>query len=297
MSGASSQGKGKSGIQVLKRSIKEFSEDDMLTYAAAVAYQVFFSLFPFIIFLLSLLGLLNIPGFFDFLLQKSQAVMPDQAFSLLENVVNQVRSQAAGGVLSFGIIVALWSASSAVRMTMHAMNVAYDVEAERAVWKKIPLSILYTLLLAVAIIVAVGLIIVGDQVAQWFSNLVGFGSLFVILWSWLRIPAAVLLLIVILALVYDLFPNFDQPFRIITPGAVLAVIVWIAASLGFSFYVQNFSSYSATYGAVAAVIVILFYFFISAAVVLFGAEVNAETYREVEVPKEDPEGRTGSAES
>lgn len=274
--------KDKSTFQVLKRSIKEFMDDDMTTYAAAVSYQAFFSLFPFIIFLLSLLGLLNIPGFFDFLLQKSQAVMPQQAFSLIEGIVSQVRSQAAGGVLSFGVIVALWSASSAVRMTMHAMNVAYDVEQERPAWKKIPLSILYTLLLATAIVAAVGLIVLGGTVAEWLSSQLGLGSLFVTLWSWLRIPVAVLLIIVVLAFIYDLFPNFDHPFRLVTPGAVIAVVVWILASLGFSFYVQNFSSYSATYGSIAAVIIILLYFFISASIVLFGAEVNAETYREIE---------------
>jgi membrane protein len=269
-------------LSVVVRSVKEFSADDMLTYAAAVAYQVFFSLFPFIIFLLSLLGMLKIPGLFDFLLQQSKAVMPGQAFSLIEGIVSQVRSQSAGGILSFGAVVALWSASSAVRMTMHAMNVAYDVEAERPAWKKIPLSILYTLMLAAMLILAVGLVLLGNTAAEWFSQQVGLGNMFVTLWTWLRIPVAVVLLVVILAIVYDLFPNFDQPFRLITPGAVLAVIVWIAASLGFSFYVSNFSSYSATYGSIAAVIIILLYFFISAAVVLFGAVVNAEVYRELD---------------
>lgn len=287
MSGTSSTNapektKSRSALSVVVRSVKEFSADDMLTYASAVAYQVFFSLFPFIIFLLSLLGLLQIPGLFDFLLQQSKAVMPGQAFSLIEGIVSQVRSQSAGGILSFGAVVALWSASSAVRMTMHAMNVAYDVEAERPAWKNIPLSILYTLMLAAMLIVAVGLVLLGNTVAEWFLQQVGLGGTFVTLWTWLRIPVAVILLVVILAIVYDLFPNFDQPFRLITPGAVLAVIVWIAASLGFSFYVSNFSSYSATYGSIAAVIIILLYFFISAAVVLFGAEVNAEVYRELD---------------
>lgn len=279
---ASEKTKSRSALSVVVRSVKEFSADDMLTYAAAVAYQIFFSLFPFIIFLLSLLGMLNIPGLFDFLLQQSKAVMPGQAFSLIEGIVSQVRSQSAGGILSFGAVVALWSASSAVRMTMHAMNVAYDVEAERPAWKKIPLSILYTLMLAAMLILAVGLVLLGNTAAEWFSQQVGLGNTFVTLWTWLRIPVAVVLLVVILAIVYDLFPNFDQPFRLITPGAVLAVIVWIAASLGFSFYVSNFSSYSATYGSIAAVIIILLYFFISAAVVLFGAEVNAEVYRELD---------------
>ena len=265
---------------VVKHSVREFSADDMLTYAAALSYQMFFALFPFIIFVLAFLGLLNIPGFFDTLLNQSRTLLPDQAYSLVEQVVGQVRSQATGGVLSFGAAVALWTASSAVRMAMHALNVAYDVEEERPAWKKFPLSILYTLLLAVLLITAVVLMVLGPQVAQWVAQQVGLGSIFVTLWAWLRIPVAILLIALILALVYYLFPNTTQPFRIITPGAIVAVIVWVAASLGFSFYVQNFGSYSATYGALAAVIVLLFYFFISAAVMLFGAEVNAEAYRE-----------------
>ncbi len=118
------------------------------------------------------------------------------------------------------------------------------------------------------------------------------GSLFVTLWTWLRIPAALLIMALILALVYYLFPNTKQPFRLITPGALIAVLVWIAASLGFSFYVRNFGSYSATYGALATVIVLLFYFYISAAVLLLGAEVNAEVYREV-AEGEDEDGGGG----
>jgi membrane protein len=275
--------KSRSAWHVLVRSVKEFSADDMLTYAAAVSYQVFFSLFPFIIFLLSLLGMLNLSGLFDTLLQQAQTVMPSSAFSMIEGIVSQIRGQAAGSVLSFGVIIALWSASSAVRMTMHAMNVAYDVDEERPAWKKIPLSILYTLLLAGMIIAAVGLILVGGSAAQWVSEQIGFGGgTLVTLWTWARIPLAFVLIIAILAIVYALFPYFDHPFRLITPGAIVAVIVWIAASLGFSFYVSNFSSYSATYGSIAAVIILLLYFFISAAVVLFGAEINAEVYREVD---------------
>ena len=289
----STSGESRPGIwRVVKRSVRGFSADDMLTYAAALSYQMFFALFPFIIFVLALLGLLNIPGFFDTLLNQSRTLLPDQAYSLVEQVVGQVRSQATGGVLSFGAAVALWTASSAVRMAMHALNVAYDVEEERPAWKKFPLSILYTLLLAVLLITAVVLMVLGPQVAQWVAQQVGLGSIFVTLWAWLRIPVAILLIALILALVYYLFPNTTQPFRIITPGAIVAVIVWVAASLGFSFYVQNFGSYSATYGALAAVIVLLFYFFISAAVMLFGAEVNAEAYRKVDEGGDDGESNS-----
>lgn len=262
----------------LFRALGDFIEDDMATYAAALSYQVFFSLFPFIIFLVALLGFLQIPDFFNWLMNQARTVLPGQAAGVVEQAVGQIRDQASGSLLSFAIVVALWSASAAVRMTMNALNIAYDIEEERPVWKTYPLSIIYTVLLAVTIIVVVGLLLVGPQIAEWLAQQIGIGSVFVALWNWLRIPVAILLLMVIVALVYYLLPNIDQPFRFITPGSILAVLVWIAASFGFSYYVKNFANYSATYGSLGAIIVLLFYFFISAAVLLFGAEVNAQIY-------------------
>lgn len=268
-------------FRVIKRAGKEFSEDDLTTYAAAVAYQVFFSLFPFIIFLIATLGFLNLSSVFDFLLDQARNVAPQDTFNTIEGIIDQVRSQASGGIMSFGVILALWSASSAVRMTMHALNVAYDVE-DRPAWKKIPLSVLYALLLAVLIISSAVLLFMGPDLVKPIVSAVGLDQVFTIVWNIVRIPVAVLLLMLAVGLIYWLFPNYEQPFRFITPGAVLAVIVWILASLAFSFYVTNFSSYSKTYGALASVIVLLLYFFISALILLFGAEVNAETYRVVE---------------
>ena len=258
---------------------KEFNEEDMLYYAAALSFQVFFSLFPFLFFVLALLGSLNIPGFWDWLLDQAQAVLPEQpGTGVVEQTVEQIRSQAQNSsLLSFWIIVALWSASTGVRTIMHALNVAYDVE-ERPAWKEYLLSILYTILLAVLIIAAVGLMLITSEMAEWLAQQLGLGSAFVTLWQWLRIPAATLLFIALLALIYYLFPNINQPFRLITPGAVLAVIAWLVASFGFSFYVNNFASYSAIYGSLGAVIVLLIYFYITAFVVLFGAEVNEQIY-------------------
>ncbi len=281
-------------MRTLGRSIKKFSADDMLVYAAAVSYQVFFSLFPFIIFLLALLGFLNLQPVFDFLLQQSKTVVPKSAFGMVQSITKQVQGQASGGIMSFGVVLALWSASSAVRMAMHALNVAYDVE-DRPAWKKIPLSVLYTLILATLLIVAAGLMFMGPKLVEPILQAIGLSSLaglFLTIWTWVRIPVAVVLLMVAVALIYWLFPNVRQPFRFITPGAVLAVIVWIAASLAFSFYVANFSSYSATYGALASVIVLLLYFFISAAILLLGAEINAQSYRGT-----TEEGEDGQAES
>jgi membrane protein len=167
---------------------------------------------------------------------------------------------------------------------------AYDVE-DRPVWKTFPLSVRYTLVLTTLLIVAAGLMFMGPKLIEPILQPLGVGQVFVTVWSWARIPVAVLLLMLAVALIYWLFPNVKKPVRFITPGAVLAVIVWIVASLGFSFYVANFSSYSATYGA--SVVVLLLYFFISAAILLLGAEINAENYRAM--AEEGDDGQADSA--
>jgi membrane protein len=276
-------------MRYLLRSIKKFNEDDMAVYAAALSYQLLFSIFPFVIFLLGLLSLLNITEIFDWLLNQAQMLLPERASELVTNIVEQLRS-GASGALSFGAIVGLWSASSAVRMTMHALNVAYEVE-DPALWKKFPLSILYTVLLAVLVIAAAALMLIGPRLAAWVAKLMGLGDVFTTVWTWARIPVGVVLLVLVAALIYYLFPNTGQPFRLISPGAVLAVIVWVVASLGFSWYVANFASYNAVYGSLAGAIVLLLYFFISAAIVLVGAELNSELYHQT-IEDEGPDSPT-----
>jgi membrane protein len=261
-------------LQVVGKALKDFFADDMTTYASALSYQVLFSIFPFIIFLVALLGFLQLSDFFVWLRENAQLMLPEQAMQPVNTVIDELQ-QKSGGLLSFGVIVALWTASAAVRATMNALNVAYDVEEGRAAWKLYPLSILYTIGIAVMMIAAAALLIVGPQAIQWLTHQVGMEQLFVTLWAWLRLPAAVLLLMLAVAVIYYVAPDVEQEFRFITPGAVLAVLVWIGASLGFNYYVRSFADYSATYGSIGAIVVLLLYFFISSSVLLFGAEVNA----------------------
>ena len=265
--------------ELAKRSVKEFLADDMTTYAAALAYHALFALFPFAIFLLALLGALDIPGFFDWLLGQAQTALPPDASGRVERAIGQVRGRASGGLLSFGIVLALWAASAGVRSLMNALNAAYDVAEDRPAWRRYPLSILYTIGLAMMLIAAAGLMLVGPRAAEWIAGQVGLGNVVVALWTWLRWPVAVLLLAVAVAVTYYVAPNIDQPFRLVTPGSALAVVAWVAASLGFSSYVSNFGNYSATYGSLGGVVVLLLYFFVSAAALLLGAEVNAVVHR------------------
>ena len=260
--------------KVLLRTVKEFIDDEMSTYASALAYQMLFSLFPFILFLIALIGFLHLPDFFSWLRLQSELVLPPQALEQVNPVIDQLQ-QSKGGLLSIGIVIALWTASAGVRLMMSAMNAAYDVVEGRPIWKRIPLSIFYTVGIAGMLLAAAALMVLGPQVMNWLAVQVGLEEFVVTLWTILRWPVVVLLLMVAVAVIYYVMPDVEQKFRFITPGSVLAVVVWIVASLGFGFYVQTFANYNAMYGSIGAIIVLLLYFYISAAVLLLGAEMNA----------------------
>jgi membrane protein len=259
---------------LVKESVTEFLADDMTTYAAALAYQVLFSLFPFIVFLVALLGFLDLPTFFDWLQQQADALLPAQAMEQVNSVIHELK-QPKGGLLSIGVVLALWTASSGIRAAMNALNAAYDVKEGRPAWKLYPLSILYTIGIAAMLVLAAALLILGPQAIQWLAHQVGLEQVFVMLWTWLRWPVILFLFMLAVAVVYYVAPDVEQDFRFITPGAALAVIVWILSSLGFNYYLNNFANYSVMYGSIGTIIGLLLYFFISAAVLLFGAEVNA----------------------
>ena len=266
--------RGLSPVTLLKKTVRDFLEDDMTTYASALSYQVLFSLFPFVIFLIALLGFLQLSSFFDWLRGRAEIMLPEEAVGQVNTVIGELEQQKSG-LLSFGVIFAIWTASAAMRATMNALNTAYDVKEARPAWKLYPLSILYTIGIAGMLILAAALMIIGPQAVQWVAQQIGMEQLFVTVWAWARWPAALVLMMLAVALLYYLAPNVEQQFRFITPGAVIAVLVWIIASLGFNYYVRNFGDYSAMYGSIGTIIVLLLYFFISAAVFLFGAELNA----------------------
>lgn len=265
-------------MKVIPTVVREYIEDDMVTYAAALAYHTLFALFPFMLFLVALLGFLQVPEFFDWLLDQARVALPREAYELIEGVVRNIEGSGSGGLVSIGIGVALWSASSGVRALMNALNSAYDVPEGRAAWKRYVFSLLYTVGFALLLVSAGFLLVFGPQATEWLAGFVGLDNAFLTVWTWLRWPVIVLLLMLTAALVYYVVPNIDQPFRLITPGAVLAVVAWIGASFGFSIYASNFANYDATYGSIGSIIILMLYFFISSNVLLAGAELNAVIY-------------------
>lgn len=273
---------------VFKQAVKEYASDDMSTYASALAFQTLFSLFPFIVFLIALLGVLQLGDFFDLLRTQAAHFLPPSAMDQVNKVIGEIQ-RPRGGLLSTGVLLAVWASSAAIRATMDALNVAYDIKERRPTWKIYLLSIVYTIGIAALLIVATALMVMGPELIRWVTGLVGLDSIFVVLWTWLRWPVALLLMCLAIALVYYVAPNIKQQFRFITPGAVLAVLVWIAASLLFSLYVQHFANYSRTYGSLGTIIGLLMYFFISAAVMLLGAEVNSVIEHMMPAEEKTPE--------
>jgi membrane protein len=259
---------------VLVRAVREFGEDAMSIYAAALAYRALFALFPFLIFLVALVAFLDMPQLFAWMQSQAAMVVPQESMQQVNQVIAELQTP-RGGLLSIGILLALWSASSGVMSAMEALNVAYDVTERRPMWKRIPLAVFYTVSIAVLMLTAAALMVLGPQAAQWVAQRFGLEQMLVTVWSWMRWPVAVLLLMLVVSLVYYAGPNVKARFRFITPGAILAVVIWVAASVGFGYYVSNFGNYDATYGSLGAIVILLFYFYLSAAVLLFGAEVNA----------------------
>lgn len=265
--------RGLSPVGLIIESVRKFDADDMMTHACALAYEALFSVFPFILFLIALLGFLDLSSFFEWLHERAQLVLPQEAMQPVDAVIDELQRKNAG-LLSFGMIMALWTASVAMRATMHALNAAHGVTEGRPAWVRFPLSMVYTIGIAAMLIAAGILLVAGPRAMQWVAHRAGLEQLFVILWAWLRWPAAVLLMTLAVAVIYHVAPDVKQEFHFITPGAALAVIAWLLASWGFNVYVSNFGDYSAVYGGIGAIIVLLLYFFISASILLFGAELN-----------------------
>jgi membrane protein len=271
-----------------KRVVKNFFEHRMIAYAEQLSYRGLFGLFPFIILVFTLLAVLQLDAVFDRLIEAATNAQQQQITGPLEPVaeegraqveflrplIEQAREQAGGGLLSFGIVISLWSVSAVASALTEALNAAYGVEETRSRGKRFAYALVFGPFLALAFIVACVLMLIGPHVAGGVAGLAGLDEAWVALWAWLRVPVALLLLGVVLSVVYRFVPNTDRSLWSAMPGALFAVMAWAIASLGFSLYLANFASRGLTYGSLGTAIGLLVYLYLSALVVLLGAEVN-----------------------
>ena len=268
-------------IRALKATVQDFQRDDTLGIAAQLAYYLILALFPFILVLVSLLGTFGSEELASEVLGYFQQVMPEQAYEIIKDFTDSIISgkAEAPGLFTFGILFTIWAASGAFAALINALNRAYDVQETRPFWKVRGIAILMTLGLSVLILIGVLLLVLGPQIGEAIANVFGLERTFLVVWEVARWPVALFFMMFTVALLYYFAPDVDQPFRWITPGGLIGVVLWVLASVGFNFYVSNFGSYNKTYGSLGAVIVLLLYLYISSLTILFGATLNATLVR------------------
>lgn len=268
-------------FEVLKRTFKEFQTDNGTSWAAALTYFGILSLFPALLVFVSILGLLG-ESATQPLLDNLDEFAPGAAQDIASGAVDgaQQNQGASGLALVIGLAAAIWSASGYVGAFMPAANAIWDVEEGRPLWKRLPLRVGVTILLLV-LLAAIGVaVVVTGPVAEAVGSTIGLGDQAVTAWDYAKWPVLLILFSLLIAVLYWVAPNVRQPgFRFFTPGSVLAVVLWVIASLAFTVYVANFASYNATYGTFGGIIVFLVWLWIGNIAILFGAEFNAELER------------------
>jgi membrane protein len=258
---------------------KEIQKDEVFGRAAELSYYFLLALFPLLIFLTSVIGLVLGAGtgtrnaLFDYL----GRIMPPSAFQLIDSTMWEVSASSGGGKISFGILAALWAASNGMGAITQSLNVAYDVEESRPWWKQRLTAVGLTIALSILIISALILVVAGGSIAEGVAGAYGLGSIFALAWKFLQWPVILGFMILAFALIYYFAPDLhDQAWKWLTPGATIGVGLWLVVSVAFRVYLHFFDSYSKTYGSLGAVIILMLWLYFTGAAILIGGEVNSE---------------------
>jgi membrane protein len=262
--------------ELAKRVWREIGDDEVTDRAAALTYYFVFSLFPALLFFTALLGLLPIPNLMDQLMGYVSQVLPGDAASIVSKTLGEIVAGAHGGLLSIGALTALWAGSNGMASIMSALNVAYDVTDNRPWWKRRLLSIVLTFGFALFIMTGLIFMVFGPKIGSVVAAWLGLGDLFTTIWNLVSIPITIFLVTIGIALVYYLAPATQQRWRWVTPGSLVAVVLWLAMSYVLRLYVTNFANYNATYGSIGGMILLMLWLYLTGVVMLLGAEVNAE---------------------
>ena len=279
--------RGKSKFATLKRTVSEFQEDNLTDWAAALTYYGVLSIFPMLIALVSLVGLFGDPAsttmtLTDIVTQISPGAATEAFTGPIESIT---ANRGAAGILFFvGLALALSSASAYVGAFIRASNAMYETREGRPFWKLRPLQMLITLTVVILLVIVSLALVLTGPIVEAVATPLGIGSTAVTIWSYAKWPVLLLIVITMFAVLYYAAPNVRHAgFRWVTPGSVLALVVWIVASAAFAFYVANFGSYDKTYGTLGGVVTFLVWLWITNIAVLLGAEFNAELERSREL--------------
>ncbi|MFF3336496.1 YihY/virulence factor BrkB family protein [Streptomyces sp. NPDC002888] len=280
---------------VLRGTLKEFKKDELADRAAALTYYGILALFPALLALISLLGVVG-QSATQQVLDNIQNLAPGAAQDVLRNAVQQMQGNAGvGSVMAIvGLVLAVWSASGYVAAFIRSANAVYDVPEGRPVWKVLPVRVGVTVVLMVMAVISALIVVFTGGLARQVGTALGVGDTALTVWSIAKWPVLVILVTIMIAILYWATPNARvRGFRWITPGSFLALVIWMIASAGFALYVANFASYNKTYGTLAGVIIFLVWLWITNLAILLGLEFDAEMVRQRAVagghpPEEEP---------
>lgn len=265
--------------ELATRTVKDSIQDDVAGIAAQLAYYFFLALFPALLFLVALASFFPLYNLTDELMRLVAPVAPEAVVGLLRDQLTSLSNSDDVGLLSIGLLMALWSSSAAMVSIIDAMNRAYDIEDGRPWWKRRIVAIALTIGLALFILTSFGLIVAGPWLADVLGRSFGLAPAFAMAWTILQWPVVFMLASTGFAFVYYFAPDAEQEWVWITPGALLATILWLVASLAFRFYVVNFGNYDEAYGTLGAIILTLLWFYITGLAMVIGAELSAEIHR------------------
>jgi membrane protein len=262
--------------EILTRTGREAIADNLFGMSAQLAYYFFFALFPALLLLIAIASYFPEQTLVDQLFRSMGGFAPPAALSIITDQIRKISEAKPGGLLTFGVATAIWSCSSAMSAVINTLNAAYNIEEGRPWWEVQLTAILLTLGLATFILVSFGLVIIGPTLATKVAVSMHLGAAFEWTWKILQWPVVFALASIGIALVYYHAPDAEQDWVWLTPGSIFATTLWLLASLAFKYYVVNITDYAATYGAIGGVMVLMMWFYISGAVILLGAEMNAE---------------------
>lgn len=269
---------GLSWKELASRLWKEFNGDDVLGQAAKLSYYFLLALFPMLIFLTALLGMLAGPGtqLRNELIGYIWRAMPPSAAELIQNTLGEVSRASGGAKLGFGILATLWAATGGMSGLVDGLNAAYAVKESRPWWKAKAIALGLTVAVSVLVITALGLVLYGPKAADFVVRHFGYADAFALAWKIVQWPLVIAFVLLALAIVYYFAPNVkEQRWRWITPGAVLALFLWFIATMGLRVYLTYFNSYAKTYGSLGAVIILMLWFYLTGVAILTGAELNS----------------------
>jgi len=266
--------------EVVKRTLKESYEDDCLNLAAELAYYFLLALFPALLTLIAFASFFPIENLIDNMLTTLGRFVPGDVLKILREQIIEISQGKHGGILTFGFLFTLWSSSGALVSVITTLNRAYDITEGRTWWKVRLVAMALTIAMALFIVISFTLVLWGPTAAEALASRFYMGPAFVWTWKILQWPVVFALVVTGIAIVYYYAPDAEQQWIWITPGSVLATILWLATSLGFKFYVAQFANFNETYGTIGGIIVLMIWLYLTGLAILIGAELNAEVEHE-----------------